>query len=145
MAAALVIAIGWRVATSAGPVVSPPAPGDLTATPSDRTVARFALARIDLRRSAGQLPRLVVPRGTTGVRLEPDLEAPVPDADYAVSLRRVEGQITWQGHTDAVHGRIGVTVPAQLVGPGDYVLRLAAPGAALEASAEYPFRVAAGD
>jgi hypothetical protein len=133
-ALAAAIAIAW-LATRRDPAVAP-----------SETVATFALDRTELRRGAGSLPRLPLPRGTTAIRLQPELEAPPLAADYAVTLRRVEGPVVWQGTVRADEGgRFSVLVPAQLVGSGDYVLSLATPGTAPEDRVEYPFRVVARD
>jgi hypothetical protein len=136
----LALAIAWRSwLAPSNPGVSP--------SPDVRAVATFSLERIDSLRGAGSLPRLRLPEGTTTLRLQPALEAPSPGAGYAVALRRVEGQVVWQGTARAEDGRdrVTVTVPAQLVGPGDYVLSLAAPGTPPDDRAEYAFRIVAPD
>jgi hypothetical protein len=137
LAAALVVAIAWRL-IARDHLVSPPVRDDATTQPA---VATLSLSRSDVRRGAGNLPRLVVRPGTTAVRLEPELEAPIPVGGYAVTLRRVEGPVVWRGSVDVDGDRPSVTVPARFAGAGDYVLSLAAPGAPPEDSAEYPFRV----
>jgi hypothetical protein len=141
LAAALVIAIAWRL-IARDHLVLPRVPDDATTQPS---VATLALSRMDLRRGAGNLPRLVLHRGTTAVRLEPELEAPIPATGTTVTLRRVEGPIAWQGTLDVERGRPSVTVPARFVGSGDYVLSLSAPGVRPEDPPEYPFRVITRD
>jgi hypothetical protein len=162
VAAALVLGIAWRarLTTREDRVVSPspfamspsspprglpsPAQGETVQTPSEvTTVATLVLRRVEMQRGAGSLPRLRVPEGTAAIRLQPEVEAPIAGARYAVTLRRVEGPIVWQGsaRADAGQGRLSVTVPARLVGPGDYVLSLALPGTTPDDNAEYPFRV----
>lgn len=153
LAAALVIAIAWRT-LNPGPM--PPSgsatgdagsgSGEIVHARSDGvSIATFSLGRVELRRGSGSLPRLALPRGTTDVRLQPALEAPVP-ASYAVTLRRIEGPLVWQ-ETARVDGsdRFSVTVPARLLGTGDYVLGLATPGALPEDRAEFPFRIIVSD
>jgi len=140
LVAVLAIAIAWRnwLAPS-NPGVSP--------SPDERSVATFPLERIDSLRGAGGLLRLRLPQGTTTLRLQPALEGPSPGAGYVVALRRVEGQVVWQGTARAENGRdrISVSVPVQLVAPGDYVLSLAAPGTPPDDRAEYTFRIVAPD
>jgi hypothetical protein len=108
----------------------------------DRATAIFMTAFYEAMLTSGRAPE-----GTTTLRLLPALESPRPGAGYAVALRRVEGQIVWQGTARAEDGRdrVTVTVPAQLVGPGDYVLSLAAPGTPPDDRAEYTFRIVAPD
>jgi hypothetical protein len=164
VAAALVLGIAWRagLTTRDDQAVSPPpgtgttsrpsratglaspAPGETLPPPSKGpTVATLNLPRSELRRGAGSLPRLRVPDGTTAIRLQPEVDAPITGARYVVTLRRVEGPVVWQGtaQADVARGRLSVTVPVRLVGPGDYVLRLSAPGTSPDDSAEYPFRI----
>jgi hypothetical protein len=155
LAAVLVLTLAWRAQLRGTPSPSGPATGDAASGsgetmhgPSDSVaIATFSLPRIELRRGAGNLPRLPLPRGTTAIRLQPELEAPIPRAGYLVTLRRVEGQVVWQetARADVASDRFSVTVPARLVGPGDYVMSLATPGTPPEDSADYPFRIVAPD
>jgi hypothetical protein len=116
------------------------------APPDGIAIATFSLGRNELRRGSGSLPRLALPRGTTAIRLQPELEAPIP-AGYTVTLRRIEGPVVWQetARPDLGSDRFTVTVPTRLLGAGDYVLSLAAPGAPPEDRAEYPFRIVVPD
>ena len=109
-------------------------------------MATFVLRPVELRRSAGKLPRLRLPEGAEAIRLQPQLEAPIAGTRYAVTLRRVEGPVVWQGTAgDERGGGVSVTVPTRLMGPGDYVLRLTAPGTSPDDTAEYAFRIARRD
>jgi hypothetical protein len=145
LAAALVVGFAWRT-WFATPGDQRPSSGE-TMRSSGGSVATLPLDRIALRRSDGSIPRLRVPEGTTVIHLEPELEAPIRGARYEVTLRRVEGHVAWQGTVPADDGqrRLTVVVPARLVGPGDYVLRVAVPGSPPEDSAEYPFRLVTRD
>jgi hypothetical protein len=142
LAAALVVGLAWRT-WFASPGDPRPLSGETVAPSEGGSVATLALDRTALRRGAGSVPRLRVPEGTTVIRIEAELEAPIRGARYAVTLRRVEGQVAWQGTVPADDGQrsLTVVVPARLVGPGDYVLRVAVPGSPPEDSAEYPFRL----
>lgn len=155
LAAVLVLTLAWRARLLETSSPSAPAAGDaasgsgeIVRAPSDGTaIATFSLARIELRRGAGDVPRLALPSGTTAIRLQPEIETPSPGERYAVTLRRVEGRVVWQetAHPDVASGRISITVPARLMGPGDYVMSLAVPGTPPEDSADYPFRIVARD
>jgi len=166
-AAAVAIAIFWQAglaprnggagstspspgtgAASGAPANSgvPPAPGGtVQVPPGGPAIATFVLRSMELRRSTGNLPRVRVPEGTTAIRFEPEIETPLANVPYAVTLRRVEGAVVWEGTASAELGRLSVTVPARIVVPGDYLLRVAAPGVSPDDSAEYPFRVSIRD
>jgi hypothetical protein len=149
-----VVAIAWRALMPGTTLPSGRVTGDaasgsgeiLRAPPDGVAIATFSLSRNELRRGSGSLPRLALPRGTTAIRLQPELEAPVP-AGYAVTLRRIEGPVVWQetARADLGSDRFTATVPTRLLGAGDYVLSLAAPGAPPEDRAEYPFRIVVPD
>jgi hypothetical protein len=154
LAAALVIGVALRalVAPDGARVVTPPSPAVGTGTtppsapvapPSDPpAVATLILPRVDLQRGGGTFLRLRVPEGATAVRFQAEVARPIAGARYAATLRRVEGDLVWQGDAlvNVAQRHLSVTLPAELVQPGDYILRLAAPGAS---SDEYPFRISA--
>jgi hypothetical protein len=151
------VVVRARVAPDGAKVVTPSSPAVGTgttppsapvATPSDPpAVATLILPRVDLQRGGGTFLRLRVPEGATAVRFQAEVERPIAGATYAVTLRRVEGSLVWQGTAlaDVPQRHLSVTLPADLVQPGDYILRLAAPGARPDDSAEYPFRISPQD
>jgi anti-sigma factor RsiW len=142
LAVALVAAIAWRVRSN-----DVPGSGDPGSQPPDMPVATLRLDVTEVRRGPGSVPRLRVPPGTTAVYLEPELEATPPAAGEIATVRRVGGAVVWQEtlrrQTGTGPGR--VVVPAHLLAAGDYVLRLAAPGAPPEAGTEYLFRIVVQD
>jgi anti-sigma factor RsiW len=154
LAAALIIGVVWlaRLTTRVDqvgpqqPAVQPTSPASTAPTAATETLpapALFLLRRVELRRGAGSLPALRIPEGAAAIRLRAELEALMTSSRNAVALRRVEGSTVWRGwaQQDADRRTVTVTVPAQVLQPGDYVLSLAAPQSPPEDAAEYPFRV----
>jgi hypothetical protein len=124
-------------------VASPPA---AAASAQTRTIPTFALATGVLR-GEGSLTRIAVPAGSEFVRLRlaaPAIEYPL----YRAALEDADGIELWaQSRLEArADATLTVVLPADLLAPGDYQLRLAGSDgrSAPEAVGTYSFRVTRG-
>lgn len=115
--------------------------GSVSSGPS---VATLVLAGHLLRGATrAGLPRLVLQGSEMEARIDVALDAPAGSAPYQAALQTVEGAQVWRG---AAHPRddrrtATVVVPASVLGPGDYLLRVDGAGTAAPGGAEYAFRV----
>jgi hypothetical protein len=125
--------------------------GDNLAPPSQRTrpaVATLLLSGVSREAGGSGRPnRLAIPAGTNAVRLVVEFGDAGLYRDYGAEVETVEGRRIGKGYSTRLSGPgrklISVTVPAQDLKGGDYILRLrgARPGREPEVVGEYTFSV----
>ena len=98
-------------------------------TPAPKPVIASLTLLPGISRGGGQKARLVVPENARLVRLHIGIEPEEPYKTYAVELRTVSGRPVWNRENLSARDRrgaraIGLTLPATVVRPGDYELRL---------------------
>jgi anti-sigma factor RsiW len=114
---------------------------------SSRIVAAFTL-RLGLIRGTGDPQILAIAPRAEVVELKLDLTS-VDFRKYSATLRTPEGTMVWKKaqvevHSSQTGGRIAVRIPARLLPPGDYILRvdgMSPTGKSVEVGDSY-FRVA---
>ncbi len=123
--------------------------GPISPTPPRRPAIVSLVLSPDLVRGAGEANRLVIPLGTSLVRLRLTLKADDSYRSYRASLQTIEGKDTWGRRAlSALPSRSGVKaltlqLPARLLPTGDYILTLSGVTAdgSVESVAEYYLKV----
>lgn len=98
-------------------------------TPAPKPIIAALTLLPGISRGAGDKPRLALPENARLVRLHIGIEPEEPYKTYAVELRTVSGRPVWNRENLTVRDRrgarsVGLTLPATVVRPGDYELRL---------------------
>jgi hypothetical protein len=140
------IELAWRFAAAAAValaavglwmVVSLP-----TERPEGKVVALFLTAEL---RSYGELPSVILPRGTETLELQLDLKADEHE-NYEVVVARADGrEIFSEGgllpRTIEARRVLVASIPASLLAPGEYRVILRGSGARIEDIGRYDIRV----
>ena len=100
-----------------------------TTTPAPRPVIASLTLLPGISRGGSDKPTLALPENARVVRLQVGIEPEEPYKTFAVELRTVAGRAVWNRDNLAVRDRrgaraVGLTLPATVVKPGDYELRL---------------------
>jgi hypothetical protein len=97
--------------------------------PAPRPVIASLTLLPGVARGGSDKPNLALPEDARLVRLQVGIEPEEPYKTFAVELRTVAGRAVWSRDNLAVRERrgaraVGLTLPATLLKPGDYELRL---------------------
>jgi hypothetical protein len=142
--------LGVSASTSSTPATRPPSTAsDLgqdagtAAPPSSPPLVASLVLEGGLVRGPGRLPRLPVRPDAGETRIDVVLDQAPANGEGTAALRTVEGKDLWTGRAViAADRRTAIVVlPAAVLRPGDYLLRVTAGGRASDDAAEYPFRV----
>jgi len=100
-----------------------------TTTPAPRPVIASLTLLPGISRGGSDKPTLALAENARVVRLQVGIEPEEPYKTFAVELRTVAGRAVWNRDNLAVRDRrgaraVGLTLPANVLKPGDYELRL---------------------